>query len=278
MNRSFALLILVLFPILNGLAQNKKVDKIVEEGRMLYRLEKGSWFGTDHFLEAFKEKRDSLGGYISYETENSQISTVFFSRFNPDEVLVRYLFDTIPEVKPISVDTVNSAATPKEKDLYTIRQEARDRAYANKDKFFTFYEDTALNFIPIITTKERAVFVLTGPKKGGYVLLGNDYKLIYNKRNAFVKQEKFHNSLLQFPYRNGESEEPLKSTVHSHIITDYITSTDICTLLLYKDYIQWKQHYVISEKQVSIFDLESEELITITRKAWDKIYADQDDD
>ncbi len=52
--------------------------------------------------------------------------------------------------------------------------------------------------------------------------------------------------------------------MHSHVISDLINPTDICTLLLYKEFVDWKTHYVMSKKFVSIFDLEKETLSVIT--------------
>ena len=77
-------LILALLLIASSLAfsQNKKSEKILNEGKLLYRLEKGSWYGTDDMLARFKTKRDSLGGYLSYETTENKINTIFFSRFD----------------------------------------------------------------------------------------------------------------------------------------------------------------------------------------------------
>ena len=128
-----------------------------------------------------------------------------------------------------------------------------------------------MNFIPVITGKERNVFVLTGPQVSGIILIGNDYKLTYNKKNEFIKKEKIHNSILQFQYKSGKDESPIETTFHSHIITDYFSSTDICTLLLYKDFLEWKQHIVIGEKYVSIFNIENESLFTMKTKDWKKI-------
>lgn len=258
-------------------SQNKETEKILAEGKLLYRLEKGSWYGTDNMLERFQSKRDSVGGYLSYETTDNKINTIFFSRFDSDKILIRYQFDSLPQTNPIKIDTVNQIATEMEKNLIVIRQDARDKAYSDTEKFFSFYENTSLNFIPVIKDKERNVFVLTGPKVSGIVLIGNDYKFTYNKKNEFVKKEKIHNSILQFSYADEDIENPTVSTFHSHIVTDYISSTDICTLLLYKNFVEWNQHIVMSEKEVSIFDLEKESLFTMKRKAWEKIYKDEKD-
>ncbi len=228
-------------------------------------------------LARFITKKDSIGGYLSYENEENKINTIFFSRFDSNKILVRYEFDSLPKTKPIKIDSTNHIASDLEKSLIKIRQDARERAYSNEDKFFSFYDNTSLNFIPIINDKQRSVFVLTGPQVSGVVLLGNDYKLSYDKKNEFKKKKKIHNSILQFPYTSGDKENPTVSTIYSHAITEYISSTDICTLLLYKNYVEWNQYIVMSEKKVSIFDLEKESLFTMKRKTWEKIYNTEKD-
>lgn len=258
-------------------SQNKESEKILNEGKLLFRLEKGSWYGTDDMLARFKSKKDSIGGYLSYENEDNKINTIFFSRFDSNKILVRYEFDSLPKTKPIKIDSTNHIASKLEKSLIKVRKDAQKRAYSNKDKFFNFYENTALNFIPVINEKDSNVFVLTGPQISGVVLIGNDYKLEYNKKGEFVKKIKIHNSILQFPYKSDNPENKLESTFQSLVLSKFINSTDICTLLLYKDYVEWKQHYAMSKKYVSIFDLEKENLLIITKKAWNKINNHQKD-
>ncbi|MCW3789661.1 hypothetical protein [Plebeiibacterium sediminum] len=249
-------------------------EEILAEGKLLYRLEKASWNGTDDFLSRFPDKRNTVGGYLSYESDQHKIMTIFFSRENTDSLLVRYLFDSIPD-SPIVIDTTSLKITQHEKDLITIRQDAIQRISNNSDHFFTFYENTSLNPIPLITDKEKRVFILTGPQVSDEVIIGNDYLLEYDKQNRLKNKIQIHKSLLKYPYKSDDPEKSLKSTYHSHVVSEYINSTDICTLLLYKDYVEWKQHYVLSKKFVSIFDMQKENLVIITRKAWNKIYKHQ---
>ncbi|MBK8496279.1 MAG: hypothetical protein IPL50_15680 [Chitinophagaceae bacterium] len=42
------------------------VKPIVDEGKRLYRSEMASWYGTDVFLEVYKDQ-SNIGGYFSYE-------------------------------------------------------------------------------------------------------------------------------------------------------------------------------------------------------------------
>lgn len=266
------LLTLMLTLLIGGLyAKKPDSEKILKEGKLLYRLEKASWFGTDDFLANYPDKRDSIGGYLSYATPDNMINTIFFSRYNPNHILIRYHFDSLPVQTPISVDTYQKKATSIEEDLIAIRQDAIDKISENSDGFFTFYEETSLNPIPLITEKEKKVYILTGPQVSGVVLIGNDYLLSYDEKNNFIEKRKIHNSLIQTPYKSDSEENKIKTTYHSHVNSEVIDPTDICTLLLYKDYVEWKQHYVISKDYVSIFDLEKEQLVILTKKAWDKM-------
>lgn len=271
------LFFLVLLSSLNSSSQNKEAQEILDEGKLLFRLEKGSWYGTDDMLQRFKSKKDSVGGYLSYESANNGITTIFFSRFDHEKILIRYQFDSLPQPQPVYIDTLNNKATILEKDLVTLRQDAKEKVYVNEDDFFRFYRSTSFNIIPLIKNKERKVFILTGPKVPDVVLIGNDYRLTYNDNNEFVKKEKLHNSLLQFEYKSKNKNNTTLTTFHSHVTTRYISSTDICTLLLYKDYVEWNQHIVMSESDVSIFNLDKESLLTLSRKAWEKIHNSKKD-
>ncbi|UZR98851.1 hypothetical protein [Chondrinema litorale] len=262
------ILVLLLFCVFPAWSQNKKTDKILEEGKLLFRLEKASWNSTDHFLANFESKQNNVGGYLSYENEDKTITSIFYDSHIHDKIVVRYLFDEVPQ-QPIKIDSVSSDASPLEQNLILMRTDAQQRVHTDEDSFFSFYENTSLNYIPLINSQVQKVFILTGPQVNGVVLIGNDYQLIYNDRNEFVKKEKIHNSLVRIP--TGSKEKTISETFHSHVLSDYFNSTDICTLLLYRDFVEWKTHIVISKKYVSIFDMKKEKIITMKKKAWEKI-------
>jgi hypothetical protein len=265
-------LIFLLFLFLSINAYSKEIDseKILNEGKLLYRLEKASWYGTDLFLEKFPSKRDSIGGYLSYVSGNKVIN-IFFSRFDASHIFARFQFDSLPKPNPIEIDTSSSVATAQERDLIQIRLDALDRLTKNEDSFFKFYKNVSFNPIPVITENERKVYIISGTNVNGLVLIGNDYLLNYDDNNNFISKKKIHNSLIQLQSKLDSKNGPIVATMHSHVLSDFIDPTDICTLLLYKDFVDWNQHYVISEKYVSIFDMKKETLTIITRKAWDKI-------
>ena len=269
MNKIIIIFLLLLSVSLT--AQIKNPAEIESLGKLLYRLEKASWYSTDHFLANYPALRDSIGGYLSYEGTDSRISTIYFKRSNPQQIVGTYKFDSLPNPNSLVVDTTLRESVGIEKDLIAIRTDALIRLNQNEDEFFSFYENTSLNIIPISYKKTKSVYVITAPQISGVLLLGNDYLLSYDKSNELESKIKLHNTIIQFQTKAQDSVKQILETYHSHVNTDYITPTDICTLLLYKDYVEWKKHYTISEKQVSIFNLEKESLFTMTTEAWEKI-------
>lgn len=255
-------------------AQYKDKETVEAEGRLLYRMEKSSWYGTDHFLDKFSSKRDSIGGYVSYENDDDHtITTVFFNRFNTEKVLVRYVFDPIPKPEPLGIDTLMKASTDLEKELLALRQKAEHIIYKDTTGFFSFYENTSYNIIPLIKGNKKLVYTLTGPQEGGNVWIGNDYLLTFDKKLELKERMKLHNTVLLFPF--SDEKKPIKTTYHSHVVTDLITVTDVCTLLLYKDYLEWSQHYVLSEKMVTIYNIEKDTFVFLTKEVWDKINSSE---
>jgi hypothetical protein len=263
------LLILCILPFIAN-SQNKKAGQILEEGKLLYRLEKAAWLSTDHLKEYFSGRWDKLDGYVSYE-EKGEVITLFYEEGLKDRVLVRYHFSFQPAPLLERVDTLNQLLTFYEEELIRLRERAVEEVYEKSEGFFAFYENTSFNFIPLIQNGKKEVYILTGPQVSDIVILGNDYLLTFNKKNKLKSRKKLHNSIITLPYTGEEEDERIEQTLHSHVISDYIDVTDICTLLLYKDYVDWKQHTVISKKYVSFFNLEEGTLAVLKRKAWDRI-------
>ena len=260
---------IVLFFGTMGFAQTSETDKALEEGKKLYRLEKASWYSVDDFLERFKSKQDSLAGYLSYFNDQGNVITIFYGR-DTSQILVRYEFENVPTRKPILIDTRNRTPEAVEEVLITLRQDAKKRVAANLNGFYKSYEHTTLSYIPIYHENDKKVYVMTASTKKGIITMGNDYLLHYNNNNKFVKEEKFHHSLIQLPAQSKDKKSKLESTTHTNVMSDYIDATDICTLLLYKDFVEWKKHIVLSDKEVSVFVLDTELIYTMSRKEWDK--------
>ncbi|NIG55603.1 hypothetical protein [Chitinophaga sp. Cy-1792] len=251
-------------------AQQNNTDMIVQEGKMLYRSEMASWNGTDLMLEKFKgADLEKIGGYFSYEKNSNEINCVFFNRDAVPKIIFAVTFDSTLEIVNARVNNEERAATKLELEYYAIRQTTLE--LVSSDSFFLHYKNTSLNIIPIIHNKTKKVYVLTGPKENGAVLIGNDYLLTFDDKGLLLEKKRLHKNLIPIGY--AEKDKEVVATMHSHLpeTGDYITATDICTLMLYEKVARWKQHYVISANYVSIWDCYRNQLYVLTKEAWEKI-------
>ena len=254
------------------LAQDHRIsDSIVNEGKKLYRSEMASWYGTDIFVEKFKEQRSNLSGYFSY-SDHDRTSCIFFSKGDNPQVMATVTFDSTYEMATAQVNGNVREFTPYEKDIYLIRKKAVETI--NSDTIFKGYQNTRLNLIPIVDGEQKKVYVLTGPQNAGVIILGNDYLLTFDKNNDLLTKKQLHRNILPFKY--GEEKDEFGG-MHTHLAEtgDYITATDICTIMLYSKFAKWKTHFVLSEKYVSIWDCERNSLVVMNREAWEKISKDQ---
>lgn len=253
----------------------EEAQPIVEEGKLLYRSEMASWYGTDLFLENYSN-RENIGGYFSY-TANDTSKCIFFSKAENPKVIGTISFDNTYNISTAKTDLTERKFTATENDLYTIRKFALDEI--NSDTLFKTYNNTNLNLIPIINGKARKVYVLTGPQQNGVVIFGNDYLLTFDQDNKLILKKQLHKNIIPI-YYGGEEEKDkqIEGAMHSHLpeTGDFITSTDICTLMLYEKFANWKTHNVVSKKYLNIWNCETDQLTVISMDAVEKINKDQE--
>ncbi len=238
---------------------------IVKEGKLLYKSEMASWYGTDLFLEKFKGRKIP-GGYFSY-LENDVPKCIFFSKADKPTVIAAFLFDDTYNVKTAKTDSTERAFTKFENDLFTIRKLAI--AAVNSDTLFKKYQNTSLNLIPLISGKEKRVYVLTAPTQNGVIIFGNDYLLTFGKNNDLASAKRLHKNIIFFEYGPKKEEEKADElTMHTHSpeTGDFITATDVCTLMLYEKFAKWKQHNVVSKKYYNMWNCSANQLFVISRE------------
>jgi len=114
----------------------EEAEPIVAEGKLLYKSEMASWYGTDLFLENYKY-RENIGGYFSY-TDNYIAKCVFFSKAESPKVIGTISFDSTYNVKTSKTDLTERDFTQTENDLYQIRKIALDELNTNTDGLFKF--------------------------------------------------------------------------------------------------------------------------------------------
>ncbi len=268
----------ILFALLSGVVfaqinPTEDAQPIVEEGKLLYKAEMASWYGTDLFLEKYTQK-DNIGGYFSY-TDNGIAKCVFFSKGSNAKVIGTISFDSTYNSETARTDLVERRFSKTENELYVIRRLALQEI--ENDTMFRSYQNTSLNLIPLVNGGEKKVYVLTGPQETGVVIFGNDYLLTFDKDNKLLVKKQLHRNIIPVYYGKDEDKNAI-GAMHMHLpeTGHFITATDICTLLLYAKFAKWKQHTVVSEKYLNMWNCESEQLTVIPRDVIEKINKDQE--
>jgi hypothetical protein len=269
-------IVLMTLLTINAFGQNTPTEQakpIVDEGKRLYKSEMASWYGTDLFLENYKDMAN-IGGYFSYD-DNGIAKCIFFSKGDKPKVIGTISFDSTYNTKTAKTDLTEREFNSGEADIYEIRKIAL--VTVNADTLFKKYNNTNYNLIPIINGSEKKVYVITGPKQNGVIIFGNDYLLTFDTNNSLTGRKQLHKNIIPFHYGGKEKEENEVGTMHSHLpeTGDFITATDICTLMLYEKFAKWKQHNVVSKNYLNIWNCQTNELVVIPMSTIDKINKDQ---
>ncbi|MGY3213480.1 hypothetical protein [Mucilaginibacter sp. HD30] len=246
----------------------KVADSIRAEAEVLFRSEFASWYGSDIFSEKCKVRRASASGYLSYDNGKNLIN-VFYSDGEIPTVVSTISFGYDFNASNYKLDTTDRPFNPTERALYSMRKAAI--AQMNRDTLFKVYKNANLNPIPIINNGKKMVYALTGPTISGVVLFGNDYLLNFDKDNNIIAKRKLHKNLIPVQTKDNSGQITVGG-IHMHLpeTGDFITATDICTLMLYEKFTTWKQHIVLSQNYTSIWDCERNKLSIVTAEEWKK--------
>lgn len=251
-------------------AVKPNADRLLKKGKALYALEKASWISTDHFLRHFSDKADKASGYFSYDN-GDELITLFYSDFDTLQIYARYHLEKDSPHKIIGVpESRNIIPVEIEDDLIEMRGKAVKKIKENKDGYITYYKGISFNLLPVINENESCVYVLSASHVDDFIYMGNDYKLKFDKNNKYRGIERIHKSLIKLNTKSS-IDSTQNATLHTHLGSDVISPTDICTLLLYRDMVDWNMHYVMGKKYVSVFDLSTEKLMFIKIRDWKKM-------
>lgn len=245
---------------------NKIAQDITEKGKLLYRLELAAWYGMEIFKDNFQEN-ERIGGYFSY-LESGTPKCIVFSKDSEPRVIGVVSFGDILIVETATIEFKERDFKGLEKELYIIRMKALEEI--RQDSLFKSYTNTSLNIIPLIDKEAREVYALTASKQEDVILFGNDYLLTFDKDYNLTNKKELHTNLIPIEFSDKRKSN---ITVHYHSSNsdDFITPTDVCTLMLYAKYAGWKKHIVASQSYASIWDCESESLQIMTKEDFMKV-------
>jgi hypothetical protein len=272
--QSLSILFLIQYTLVfSQKSPTEEAAPIVEEGKKLYHSEMASWYGTDLFLEQYKD-RQNVGGYFSYKDGDTS-RCIFFSKQEQVKVVGAISLDSTYNTQTAVINLNERTFSENELNLYIIRKKALE--LINDDTLFKTYQNTNLNLIPLINGDDKKVYVLTGPEKSGVVIFGNDYLITFGKENEITSKKQLHKNIIPIYYGKEEADQTNIGAMHSHLpeTGEFITATDICTLMLYSKFAKWNQHNVVSKSYLNIWNCITNQLTVIPMSTIQKINEDQ---
>ena len=230
-------------------------NKILSEGVGLYNSQQAAWYAAELLLQ--KENGKNIAGYFSYK-QDSVIKTVFYT--DKEKVIATYTFKPPVSVESYSVDLKSRKLTEYESALAKVRHAAFE--LLNYDfKFFKRPENSSFYVIMLDKGDEVHVFIIVGPKVKGAILLGNDYLMRYRKSDASLIDKKVLNPDVINLKTVKETHYNYVTYTQENPKLPYISSTDICSLLLYSLQTQWSTYKAESKTHLSVFNAKTKVLM-----------------
>ncbi|KUG08774.1 hypothetical protein [Solirubrum puertoriconensis] len=250
----------------------KQQEAILKEGLALYESERASWVATD-LLITRQTDMATIGGYITY-TDGDSIRTVFVAReaAEPLPVSHAFSFPRNSEITPTSGRLLAARpTTERERRLFAMRKQVfEELMQPKKGKEYTFPDKTQPNVVLLDDGPKPRAYVLIGPQEEGVLPIGNDLLMTFSPAGRLEEVERLHNSYVAM--RMPEKGKTVEAGMHTHLPAHpYITPTDICSLLLYRNTFPVDAHFVIGQKYVSIFELPKKQVLIMEKKAFDRM-------
>lgn len=272
----FLLFILLSFSLYPAFAQPtplySKMAELEAKGKKLYNQEITAWQATDEYVAMHANSvPTNTGGYFSYPLNDAYIC-VFYSNDSNVKVLASFRFDSTATLTKKDLSTRDF--TEIERTYYKVRKKALELAYANN--FFAQYKNIEFNVIPQIDNAGARAYLLTPSMEPGTILFGNDYLITFDKDLKPVSKNKLHNDLTPLAvndtnnikhFINPDDPPSYNNLVSLHIHkegdSEFMTETDICTLMLYGHNDIWRYHASVSKNYMSSWDCKDNKLVIL---------------
>lgn len=262
MKNFLVILICSLFFINLNHAQNnfKQIeDSILAESVLIYQLEGSARLAKKELMTKFSKKylRKEVDDRISYKKGDS-IICVYYSNKN-DEVQIKNTFIFKANLDLDAISTDNSVRNPSEQELQLISIHNHVYELVKRNPM-VYTKPQASELRPIIFKNGDAfrVYLIVFRNKAE-VPFGNDYLVNMDSTGSIINWKRIHKSFLTAPYIH-HTGYTIKDHIHTHLQqSPFISTTDICLVLLAKPYIKWESITTISDYRC-IYDIINNEL------------------
>jgi len=233
-------------------------QRILEKGMELYKMEKAVWYAWDSLNNITFQKYTS--GFVSYYRKNF-VNTVFYE-IRDEQYFIQYTFqfENNTNLKLLKCDDSERIATDSEVEYIEIKEGTYDML-EYFDNMFKTHENTGKNISILKKNGVYEIFVITGENNSGSIPIGGDYKFKCKENESTIEfLGAFHKKYDPITISTSTKRMDEEFHYHSSETSEFITPTDICSLMLYKNFTETSVHLVISDNYVSVFDFKNTEL------------------
>ena len=237
-------------------------DSLLKEGNRIYRLEKSVWISTELIVVENSKRylRKKIEGNISYKIGDT-IKAIFWG-MNDDKLVIKntYNFSNSNMLERISYNKIERSPSELERKLINVKKKLLLEIEQKIQDYYKPY-DTEYNLILSESGTGYRAYLIIGQKKKKIVPLGNDYHLELDEDGNIIEKNRLHNSYLKTPFtHSGHPGYTIESVIHTHMADfPFISVTDICSAMLYSEFISWSEMETFSE-YISTYNLKENTL------------------
>ncbi len=247
-------------------------DSIKKEGIEIFECMQASGISTGILTE--KLSLEGIFGSVTYKKENSVCTIFLMGNKKKPSIKYSFRFDLPINTENFIIDGEPRLLTEEEEAFSKMRRRIEKEAKKRKS-FFPNYSGIVLNPVYLMRNGETLVFLVSTTHNKEFIPFGNDYKFTFNEKSRLISREKIHQNLIEVTTGGTDTLQTGNALAsyhtHSSFSSPFISSTDICTLLLTKDVVRWESHVVMSENYVSFFFPEAKILQIISREEFEKM-------
>lgn len=270
MKSTLALFLLLLLTI-GGFAQRnltpeqQTADDLRTIGVELYQMELASRIAADSLLANFPA--DNIAGYLSYR-KGKGFKVIFWQPDTSGKMVVVHDYSFTPDLASNKIRSNHAKRSPSayEKALISVRTDAARRA--NQDREIASAVGSMQMSLYLRDDGNRIyAYLCPVTTSASVVLLGLDFVLIYDRTGAFLYKQQMHPELIRLNPKTDNVLNPLSGKTFTSINgkLPYPTATDICTLLLFRNIIEWEEFCYNSDKYLSVMNVKTGQLSLIKK-------------
>jgi hypothetical protein len=263
--RTFLLFCLISLGSATVFAQDiaRLINEIAYEGVTMYKMDQLVQNSADYIYDQADMSR--LRGYVSFKEGETFHCIYWNGAYDNLEVIHHFSTDEPERPELMRAENKKRPLTDLEQKYYDMKMQAITYIRGEPD-FFSVPNGLRLNIYFVTTREGIKGYVMPTTTQEDLIPLGNDYVFLFDKNGELQGYDHIHKQYTEIETSKMKSDpggeiQTVQSIGNSAV--PHITPTEICNLLIYSPQPEVHEHYVISDRFVSIFSLKERSLVIV---------------